>query len=512
MTTIEARSPLDDALLGRFPEPSAEQVRAAMARARAASGPWGALPVRARLAHLARLRGLLVRELDAVVDAVRAATGKPRPEALSSDLLVCVDLLAYYEGHAEQILAPRPRGASLLYKLARFEVRYEPLGVVAIFSPWNHPLQLSLGPAVTALAAGNAVLLKPSELTPGVGALVVDLCRRAGLPPDLVQALQGGPAVGQALIAARPDKIFFTGGVATGKKVMAAAAEHLIPLALELGGKDPMIVFDDAPLARAARGAAWGAFAHAGQNCVSTERLYVQRGVYHRLVSLLVAQARAVRPGLGPWADMGPVVREAQAQIIEAHIDDALARGATLATGRRRAGNLLYPVVLLGVDHGMRVMQEETFGPVLPVMAFDTEEQAVALANDSRYGLNASVWTRDLARGRRVARRLVAGSCAINDVLKNIANPHTPFGGERHSGFGRSHGPEGLRGFSRTLALMACRGRLRREPNWFPYGEVGYRALAALIRGRYGEGGAAGKTRQAVGGIIAALRRERQDP
>ena len=300
--------------------------------------------------------------------------------------------------------------------------------------------------------------------------------------------------------------------MATGRRVAQAAAQRLIPAILELGGKDPMIVFEDAHLERAVRGALYGAFSNAGQNCVAVERLYVQRSIYDRFVARLIEETAKLRVGGGIDADLGPIIAPAQIAIIEDHVADALAQGAKAAPAPtlQREGNRLQPLVLTNVDHSMQVMREETFGPLLPVMPFADEAEAIALANDSAFGLNASVWTRDLARGRRVAGRLVCGACAVNDVLKNIGNPATPFGGAKQSGLGRYHGPEGLHALSRQKAIMVSRGTLTREPNWFPYDNTVHAALRALIQTLYGGGSSVARTSKALSGFLGALLTNRE--
>jgi acyl-CoA reductase-like NAD-dependent aldehyde dehydrogenase len=504
-TTITARAPVTGAPLGTFPVPTATEVAGVVDRARAAFPAWRDTPLPARLAALRRLKNLLIEEADEITRVVVAATGKVDLEALAGDVLTSVAVLDYYAEHAAAILAPEARPGGVLFPGSAFTVEWPPLGVVAVIAPWNYPLQLALVPTVTALAAGNVVVLKPSELTPTVGALIAALCRRAGLPADVVQVVQGAREVGQALVAAGPDKVFFTGGAAAGRAVMAAAAARLIPVDLELGGKDPMIVFGDAHLERAVGGALYGGCANAGQLCVSVERLLVERGVHDRFVADLTVAADRLRVGQGRDADVGAIISPAQRALVAAQLDEALAAGARPTAPVRWDGPFLRPVVLTGVTPQMRVWREESFGPLLAVVPFVDEDEAVRLANDSDYGLNASVWTSDLARGARVARRLVVGSCAVNDVVKNIGNPHTPFGGTKASGFGRTHGPEGLRAFTRPLALMTNDGRARRERNWFPYGPEVYAAVRALLDTVYGDGGALRKARSVVGAAAAWL-------
>jgi acyl-CoA reductase-like NAD-dependent aldehyde dehydrogenase len=282
--------------------------------------------------------------------------------------------------------------------------------------------------------------------------------------------VQGGADVGQAILRERPDKVFFTGSSAVGRQILQAAAPDVTPVDLELGGKAPMIVFADAHLERAAAAAVWGAFVNAGQSCLHVERLYVEASAHDRLVTLIQTELSGLRVGTEPEADVGPVIGGFHAEHVEALVDDAIRQGARLGTERRHEGNLLAPLLLLGAHHGMRILREETFGPVLPVVAFPDggEAEAIRLANDSSYGLNGYVFSSDLERARRVARALNVGNVGINDVIKNVANPDMPFGGVRGSGFGRYHGPEGLRAFTRPLALATHAGRRAREQNWFP--------------------------------------------
>lgn len=496
METIAQRAPATGAVLKTYPVTDSQELQAAVARARRASGPWGELPVRARCDALQAIVGALLGDLQGVVQCLCESTGKVPLEALAGDVLTTVELGTYYGRHAEELLAPERRGHSALFAGSEFTVEHRPLGVVAVLAPWNFPLQLALVPALTALVAGNTVVLKPSELVPAVGALITDLVRRAGLPEGVLEVVQGGTRVGEALVRSRPDKVFVTGSTATGRKVLAAAAEALVPVDLELGGKDAMIVFADAAIERAVAGATWGAFSNAGQVCVSVERLFVERAVHDGLVQGLVRAAGALRVGEGWAADLGPLVQPGLADRVEAQVKDALAKGALCPTGFRREGDRMWPVVLTDVDDTMAVLSDETFGPVLPVARFEGEDDAVAKANASPFGLNASVWTRDLERGKRVARRLRTGSAAVNDVLKNIGNPATPFGGVGASGFGRYHGPEGLWAFTRTQSLMVSRGLLPREPNWFPYTRATYEGLAALLHALHGPGDTLAKARR----------------
>jgi acyl-CoA reductase-like NAD-dependent aldehyde dehydrogenase len=453
----------------------------AISRARKAQHDLRDLSVARRLQAMRQLRSEITARIDPIVDLVVEETGKPPVEALGGEILATLEIIRYHEKHAARILRPEKRPTPWFLGGGRSRVEYPPHGVAAIFSPWNYPFHLALAPLVTALAAGNAVILKPSEVTPRTTELILELMGICGLPADSVQALQGGPEAGEALIEAQPDFIFFTGSTATGRKVMASAAKHLIPVELELGGKDPMIVFDDAPLDRAIEAAVHGAFAASGQWCVSIERLYVQQGTADEFTQHLVERTKQLRIGTSQDSDVGRITTQAQLDIIKSHYDDAIAKGATALTPWESDGLFLKPIILTDVTPDMRVLTEETFGPILPLIPFAHEEDAIRLANESPYGLNASVWTLDRTRAHRVASTLDTGNCAINDCCKNIANPHLPFGGVKQSGFGRYHGPEGLRAFTRPKSILIKYTRTPRDRNWFPYTGKTYTALSRIL-------------------------------
>lgn len=477
-----------------------------MARARAAAEPWAAVPVPARARLCRQLVRLIAQDVDAITDTVTACTGKTPAEALTTDIYPCLDILQHALRRAPRLLKTRAARLPLMYGPGAGFVEYRPYGTVLVIAPWNLPFQLALVPTASAVLAGNAVILKPSEYTLTVGALIADLFARAGFPAHLVQAVGGDGATGAQLIESRPEKIFFTGSLLTGKKVMAAAAAGAIPVDLELGGKDPMIVCADADLERAANAAVYGAFSNAGQVCVSVERLYVDARVHDAFLALLEKKTAALRVGGGFDDDVGAVTTAPQREIIRAHVEDAVRRGAHLHGSLRGEGPYLHPVILSDVTHAMLVMREETFGPVLPVMRFATEDEAVRLANDSPYGLNASVWTRDRARGRQIARRIQAGSCAVNTVLTNIGNPALPFGGVKGSGFGRYHADEGLYTFCQPVSITVSARRSARDINWFPYSRDLYEGLKTFMQIRYaGEGVWAAARR-----IICALPRLRK--
>ncbi len=486
MTPIIETSPVSGKTIKKYTPPTDEELLQIVMRGRDAFESRREAPIQDRMAALKRLRLVIMKRLEDIIKVLRLTTGKVDMESLTSDVFVTVSMIDYYERYAENILAPVKAKAPIVLSGNSFYVERFPLGLVLVISPWNFPFQLSMVPVITALAAGNAVILKPSEVTPSVGELIRDLFKEAEFPENLVQVVNGGPNVGGALIDAKPDKIFFTGSVATGKKIMEAASRNLVALELELGGKDPMIVFEDANQERAARGAVYGAFSNAGQTCVSVERLYVQNTIYESFIDRLTEETRKIKLGTGKRGDIGPIIYDRQREIIEEHIRDAIEKGASTTLPIERKDNFISPVILRDANHSMKVMTEETFGPVLPVMVFRTEEEAVRLAGDSEYGLNSSVWSSDIQKARRVAGKLVTGNCAINNVIVNISNPYTPFGGEKKSGFGRYHGPDGLYSFSGTKTIMINRGLTKKEINWFPYRRSGYIAVKTLMQLLYG--------------------------
>jgi len=374
---------------------------------------------------------------------------------------------------------------------------YRPMGVVGIITPWNFPFLLSLNPSVQALMAGNTVVLKPSEITPFVGLALAQLFADAGLPEDAFQVVTGDGATGAALLEAGCDKIAFTGSVRTGRRIAEVCGRALVPCTLELGGKDPMIVCDDADIERAARGAVWGAFTNAGQVCMSTERVYVVEPIAKAFTERVVALTRELRQGPESEGevDVGAITSPAQIEIIEAHVADAVAKGATVLTGGRRnpayAGFFFEPTVLVDVNHDMAIMRDETFGPCLPIQVVKDEEEALRLANDSPYGLQASVWTRDSRKGKRLANRVAAGGVVVDDCIVTYGISESPFGGVKDSGIGRVNGELGLKSYCHVQSIVLPRLRGKSELLWYPYTaktlRLVKRALSLLYRSPLGK-------------------------
>ncbi|GAC1374235.1 MAG: hypothetical protein NVSMB47_21120 [Polyangiales bacterium] len=381
-----------------------------------------------------------------------------------------------------------------LMKQKRSYIHYAPRGVVAVISPWNFPFSLSMGDAACALFAGNAVIVKPSEVTPLILEKTKQIWDATGLPPDIFQVVQGYGATGTALIDAGVDKVVFTGGVSTGKRVAVLCAERLIPCTLERGGKAPLIACADADLERTARAIVFGGFVNSGQVCVSVERVYAHEQIHDRLLERVIGLVSELRQGdpAESTVDVGAVTFPRQIEVAEKHIKDALGKGAELrAGGKKKAGpgTFFEPTVLSGCDHRMTVMTEEIFGPIVPFMKVRDEEEAIALANDSHLGLNAYVFTRDRDKGCRIAERVVAGSVVVNDVLINHALPETPFGGVKQSGIGRVHGEDALRDMCDARHVNVDRfGTGERELIWYPYTPDGLKWLMKGARVLFGGG------------------------
>lgn len=475
------------------------------ARAKAAQPAWAALSVSRRCAVLGVIRREIALHCESIAATIAGETSKPALDALSGDVLVTLEQLRHYEGHAVRILRRRRTGKPLFFfRGARFETHFEPHGVALIFGASNYPLQLSLIPLITALIAGNAVVLKCSERTPATAALIGSLCTRANLPRDVVQVLHDDPEQSAALIDSRPDFIFFTGSSQHGQQVAERAAKHLIPTVFELGGKDASIIFADCNLNRAVEGITYGAFSNAGRVCVSVKRAYVEASIYEEFLVLLKRRIGKLRVRSEPYADFCPLPEDAQSDT-RVQIEEALSRGAALHSPQDHAALGREPVLLTEVPHEALILTEEYFGPALCVAPFGDEVEAIALANASPFALSSSVWTGNQARGRRIAAQLSAGSCAVNDVIRNIANPYAAFGGNRLSGYGRYRGPEGLRAFSRIKTVMFASDRRTREINWFPFSERTMHQLAALLKFRHGGGGVAARLKRMLLPLVALL-------
>ena len=455
-----------------------------MRRARAAQASWAVLKVKERCSAIAKLRTAIARRRQEIVDAIRADTGKTALDALAGDIMVTLEQIRYYERHAANILKVRSAGKpALLFSGTRFYESYEPHGVVLIYSPYNYPFQLAMIPLITALISGNAVILKCSDKTPRIASMIADLC--AELIPGLVQITTDAPPEALKILDERPDLVFFTGSSAAGQAVAKRAAELLIPVVLELGGKDPALVFADCDLERTVEGVVFGAFSNAGQVCVGIKRLYIEESIYESFLQKLLERVGRLHISDAAEADLSALRSGAGLDRLSAQIQDAIREGARVEWPRDQVASAGLPIILSDVPQDSRLMREETFGPVLCVFSFRDQAEAIARANESSFSLSASVWTRNLARARFVANSINAGSCAINDVIRNIANPYASFGGNGQSGHGRYHGPQGLMAFSRVRSVMIASGRRKQERHWFPSTRETFSKLDRLLGVRH---------------------------
>jgi acyl-CoA reductase-like NAD-dependent aldehyde dehydrogenase len=448
---IDSIDPANGSINKRFESTDLSSLPAILERARAAQKQWSSRPLRERCAQLQLLRDVILESREQIAGVIAAETGKPRSEAIFAEILVALDTADFLARWAPRWLRPeRVPHHNIALKAKSGWLEYEPYGVIAVISPWNFPFSIPLLQLIPALVAGNAALLKPSEITPWTGALVGELITRAGFPKDLVHILQGPGEIGAAIIEAAPDKVIFTGSVTTGRRIAEACGRKLIPAVLELGGKDAMIVLADADLESASSAAVWGSFTNCGQACLSVERIYVEQSIAARFIDLCLQKTKKLR--LGPASDLdaevGPMIHLRQLEKVEAQLHDALARGAEILTGANRRPdlgvNFLEPTLITRVNHSMALMREETFGPVLAIHPVASSDEALALANDSPYALGGSIWTSDTRRGKELASRLRAGSVMINDVASYYAIAEAPHGGRGASGWGRTHSRLGL--------------------------------------------------------------------
>jgi acyl-CoA reductase-like NAD-dependent aldehyde dehydrogenase len=491
---IPVANPATGEVIAHVAEFSADRVAELATRGRAAQPGWQALGFDGRARVMRRFQKWVMDNADRVVATIVSETGKTYEDAYMAEINYAGGAIDYWTKHGGDFLEDESiHATTLAVKGKRMVVRYEPLGLIGVIGPWNYPLTNSFGDCLPAMLAGNSVILKPSEVTPLTSLLLAEGLAESGLPDGVFQVATGRGETGAALIEV-VDMIMFTGSTATGKKVMKAAAERLIPVSLELGGKDPMIVLSDADLERAANLAVYYSMFNGGQTCISIERVYVEEPVYDDFVRRVTEKVGALRqgPSTGPaTAEVGAMTFPRQLEIVEDHVRDALAKGARALTGGKRRegkGDFFEPTVLVDVDHTMKAMTEETFGPTLPIMKVADADEAVTLANDSPYGLGAAVLTGDRARGEQIARRLQAGAVCINDALLNYVAVELPMGGWKSSGLGTRHGGAGIRKFTKQQSLFISRVHLKRDLYAFPYKPRTSKALFKGLRLIYGRG------------------------
>jgi acyl-CoA reductase-like NAD-dependent aldehyde dehydrogenase len=493
--TIPVENPATGQLITTIPVLGPEELEAMAARARQAQPAWAAAGFEERGRVLRRAQKWMLDNADRILDVVVSESGKTYEDAQLADLAYTVSALGFWAKEAPKYLADErvPSWNNPIVIGKKLLIRYVPVGVVGVIGPWNYPIANSFGDCIPALAAGNSVILKPSEVTPLSSLLMVEMMRECGLPEDVFQVATGGGSTGAALIA-QVDCVMFTGSTRTGKAVMKAAADALIRCYLELGGKDPMLVCADADLDRAANAASYYSMNNGGQVCISVERVYVEAPVYDEFVDKVTENIRKLRQGppTGVGAvDVGAVTFPPQLELVDDHVRDAVDKGAKVLVGghpRPGEGRFFEPTVLVDVDHSMKIMREETFGPTIPIMKVADVEEGVRLANDSIYGLQASVWTSDVNRGEALARRIQAGVVCVNDAQVNYTALNLPMGGWKTSGLGTRHGAGGIRKYTKIQSLLVTRYALKREPFMFPYNKRATMMLRRAFGLLYGRG------------------------
>jgi acyl-CoA reductase-like NAD-dependent aldehyde dehydrogenase len=493
---IQVENPATGQIVATVPDLGAEAVAEMARRARAAQPGWEAYGFEGRARIMLRAQKWLMDNADQVIATIISETGKTFEDASLAEISYAGNAFGFWSKHAGEYLSDeRVKSGQLLVKGKKLILRHRPLGLIGVIGPWNYPLTNSFGDCIPALMAGNSVILKPSEVTPLTSMLMAEGLRECGLPDDVFQVATGRGATGAALTE-QVDMIMFTGSTRTGRKVAEAAARRLIPVSLELGGKDPMIVLSDADLERAANFATYYSMQNAGQTCISIERAYVEEPVYDEFVAKVSEKVRALRvgPPQGPGSvEVGAITFPPQLETIEDHVSDAVDKGARVLAGGQASpqggGRFYEPTVLVDVDHTMKIMTEETFGPTLPIMKVADSDEAVRLANDSPYGLGSSVFSRDTERGERVARRIEAGAANVNDAMINYTALELPMGGAKASGLGSRHGAGGIRKYTAQQAIVVTpRRALKREPHMYPYKGRTSRLLAGMFKLLYGRG------------------------
>lgn len=475
--TLQLRSPIDLKPSGTLICANRDEVEAVVAKARAAQPGWAALSYEQRGEYMQRMLQVLLDKQDLVVETVISETGKAPGDAYNMEIFAACDSLHFYSKNVGKMLKPKKiKVHGILGLMKKVQIIYKPRGVAGIIVPWNGPFILGINPAVQAMMAGNTVVLKGSEVTPYSTKLVEDLFTEAGLPEGVLQVLMGDGQTGADLCTAGVDKISFTGSVATGRKVAESCGRQLIPCTLELGGNDAMIVCADANLDRAAAGALVGSCMNTGHYCCGTERIYVEEAVYDQFLEKVTALAKDLKQGPqhGMEEDVGAVFWDRQMTIIEDHVTDALANGAKAVVGGKRSEELegLYfePTVMVDVKHDMKIMQEETFGPILCIQKVANYEEAIKLANDSPYGLNGNVWSKNANKAFDIAQRIETGSVCLNDMAVTYGTMEAPFGGVKSSGVGQVNGETGVKGYCHAMPIVIDRfGGASNLPSAYPH-------------------------------------------
>lgn len=485
MDTTKKSKKIQDITFDTLMDTSESDIKTLFVQARKAADRLKKSSINSRLEALPKLIEVILRDKELIIDQLTAETRKCRTDALVSEVLGILDNFEWLEKNAKKVLADKKVSTPITLMGKKSRIVHEALGVVLIITPWNYPLHIALTSILAAYVAGNAVILKPSEVTPLKGVIE----KLMAVDPLLEQSVfiaYGSGVTAQRLIDERPAKIFFTGSARTGKRILSQAADKLIPVDIELGGKDQAIIFDDVNLQRAVSGVLWGALTNAGQSCSSVERIYVQAGIYDQFVEQLTTEAKRLVVNAGDTgnADIGGMTVDFQLDIVRKQVDDARNKGAKIHCGGEVLHNndLFYlPTVITQTTADMTLIKEETFGPLLPVIKFTTEDEVIKLTNATEFGLSASVWSHDKTRAERVARQLECGAVSINNVMLTEGNPALPFGGCKASGYGRQKGAEGLLGYTRSKSLLIDADSAKIEANWYPYTARKYQLFTQMI-------------------------------
>jgi succinate-semialdehyde dehydrogenase/glutarate-semialdehyde dehydrogenase len=480
---LTLKSPVDLSLIDTYECASQADIKEAMSNAKIAQAKWKKTSIKERVELMHRVADVVIQQQDKIMDVVMRETGKPQQEAMAMEVFSAVDSLVFYAKRAQKWLSDKKiKMHGPLRFLKKTIITYKPRGVVAVITPWNGPFILSINPVIQAVLCGNSVIIKPSEVTPMSGALVQEIFALADAPINLVQTLIGDGETGAELISQGPDKVSFTGSVATGKKIASMCGEMLIPFSLELGGKDAMIVCSDADVKDAASGAVIGSCMNAGQYCCGTERIYVMADIYDDFVNEVVSITQSLIQTNDYKGDVGPTFWDKQIDIIEDHVNDAIAKGAKVLAGGKRnpsfVGLYFEPTVLVEVTHEMKIMKDETFGPIISIMKVESEDEALMLANQSHFGLNGNVWTKDLAKGRRIASSIETGACSVNDMAMSYGVNEVPFGGVKNSGLGVVNGKEGLLAYAHAMPIIIG----KKSASAYPYTDKTLEQLKGALK------------------------------
>ena len=480
---LSLKSPVDLSHIDTYDCANSDEISAVMTQAKIAQSQWKKTTLKERVELMHRVADVVIQQQDRIMDVVMRETGKPMQEAMAMEVFSAVDSLVFYAKRAEKWLSDKKiKMHGPMRFLKKTIITYKPRGVVAVITPWNGPFILSINPVIQALLCGNSVIVKPSEVTPMSGAMVQEIFALADAPMHLVQTLIGDGETGAELISQGPDKVSFTGSVATGKKIASKCGEMLIPFSLELGGKDAMIVCSDADVKDAASGAVVGSFMNAGQYCCGTERIYVMSDIYDEFVAEVVSITNSLVQSNDCKGDVGPTFWDKQIDIIEDHVNDAIAKGATVLAGGKRnpafEGLYFEPTVMTEVTHEMKIMKDETFGPVICIMKVSSEDEALSLANQSHYGLNGNVWTKDLVKGKKIAQSIETGACSVNDMAMSYGVNEVPFGGVKNSGLGVVNGKEGLLGYAHAMPIIIG----KKSASAYPYTDKSFVQLQGALK------------------------------